>query len=747
MDASSYLKLNGFVFSRAENSIQRNGRVVKLTNKISEVLTLLIHCDGEVVTRETLLDEVWPGRFGADESLSRVISDLRKKLDTLEPGLSATVETIPKRGYKFDSSKIKALEIETVNTESSPVNTSLRSKSYFAALLLVVSALAFIFFSNTWQPKPELDGVAVLTFDDLSDEPGLKNLSIGITEEILQILASETDMRVIARKSSHYFSENSLPVTEIARELKVRFLVDGTIQRQNNTVKVSTSIIDGKNGTQISSASFSFNGAEIFDIQRDVARSIAMSTSSLSIAAQQPNVQNNIDYDAQLEFLSLKASLLNLAPENLESLQKDVQQLVNRNPELQDAQFLLSSILSIRANWVQIEEAQAFEMSSAILNGKDESNELNALFWFAKAMMISPRATTPRSGDVEQALKYFEKAYSLEPYNTLILEWYLVMLHRVGRADYAKQIAEIRLENDPFNSTLLDGLAMYHYAHGQYEQSRKYALRLSAVDQLSPEGPNRLAYIHIVRNEIVDADIKAQECLSRSIKFMNCWVHKAEIHEYTGEKYLRNEVYNVMKKLAPPVAKALNLHQLNHSDSENKIEHIEAYLSSVNEYDFNVGFFPQVYLYSLTQIPDGQQARFVDLDLSKVSCGQALLYRKLLYPNDVSNEVPIVDEITRALKNEERSRYYDYYLAQLYAQMGQFNDALDILATLIDNRSVPASFQRFYGIESDPFFKEMMDIPKFRMLLEKQKENKLAVKLAISDTNKTVDFVEQAMAL
>lgn len=64
-----------------------------------------------------------------------------------------------------------------------------------------------------------------------------------------------------------------------------------------------------------------------------------MTTSSLSIAAQQTNEQYNIEYNDQLQFLSLKASLLNLAPENLEALQNDVQQLVNRNPDFQDAQF------------------------------------------------------------------------------------------------------------------------------------------------------------------------------------------------------------------------------------------------------------------------------------------------------------------------------------------------------------------------------------------------------------------------
>ena len=747
MDASACFELNGFKFNRTENTVEKSGVVVKLTNKVSEVLALLLSANDEVVTRDILLQEVWPNRFGADESLSRVISDLRKKLEQLEPGLSSAVETIPKRGYKFNTSIIKTNPNETVSVKKPTLSNRLGYIGFVTATLVIVTVLGSYFSHDSQKPELALDGIAVLTFDDLSNSSNLKSLPIGITEEILQILASETDMRVISRKSSHYFSEQTLPITEVARELGVRFLVEGTIQYHDSRVKISTRIIDGKNGKLISNGSFSFNGTDIFNIQRDVARSIALTTSSLSIAVQQNESKSSINYNDQLQFLSLKASLLNLAPENLEALQEDVQQLVKRNPDFQDAQFLLSSILSIRANWVQIEEAVALEMSSAILKGKEEANKLNALFWFAKAMMISPRATTPRSGDATLALEYFEKAFSLEPHNTLFLEWYLVVLHMAGKADYAKQLAEMKLESDPYNSTLLDGLAMYHYAHGQYELSKKYALRLSAVDQVSPEGPNRLAYIHVVRNEIVDADTQAQDCLARSIRFMNCWVHKAEVHEYTGEKKVLNQIHEVMKKLAPPVTKTLTLHELNHSEFENRIERIEAYLSSVNEYDFNVGFFPQVYLYAVSQVPNGQQERYVDLALSKVSSGQSLLFRKLLYPNDVSNELKIVEEITRALETDDRSRYYDYYLAQLYTQMGQYSDALDILATLINNRSVPVSFERFYGIESDPFFHKMIDIPRFKMLLEKHEENKLALKMAISENNKTANIIERAMAL
>ena len=139
---------------------------------------------------------------------------------------------------------------------------------------------------------------------------------------------------------------------------------------------------------------------------------------------------------------------------------------------------------------------------------------------------------------------------------------------------------------------------------------------------------------------------------------MNCWVHIAEVHEYTGEKKVLNQIHEVKKKLAPPVTKTLTLHELNHSEFENRIERIEAYLSSVNEYDFNVGFFPQVYLYSVSQVLNGQQECYGDLALSKVSSGQSLLFRKLLYPNDVSNELKIVEEITRALETDNRSRYY-----------------------------------------------------------------------------------------
>ena len=747
MEASFCFEMNGFTFNRAENVIEKSGNTIKLTNKLSEVLALLLKAEGTVVSRDTLLQEIWPQRFGADESLSRVISDLRKKLEALEEGLSATVETIPKRGYKFNASVIKFVEIELPYSEQPNLKKPSHLLLYFVALFVTAVALAHWSYSGIPESELSLNGIAVLTFDDLSSEPKLMSLPVGITEEILHILATETDMRVISRKSSHYFSEKHLPITDIARQLGVRFIVDGSIQRQDNLVKISTRIIDGENGQQVSSANFSFKGTDIFNMQRDVAHSIAMTTSSLATTAQQADIIDDVDYETQLRFLSLKASVLELAPENLEQLQNDVQQIVNNRPAFEDAQFLLSSILSMRANWVQIEEATAFEMSTAILQGKEESHQANPLYWFARAMMLSPRATTPNSGDAALALKYFDKAYHLAPQSTLVLEWYILALQLAEKNDYAKQLAEIKLETDPFNATLLDGLAMYHYTKGEYEQSRKYALRLSAVDKQKPDAPSRLAYIHIVRNEIFEADIQAQECLERSIRFMNCWVHKAEVHEYTGEDQVKNQVYQVMKKLAPPVAKAITLHQLNHNSFDNKVRRIEAYLNSVKEDDFNIGFFPQVYLYALTQLPNGQQAPYIELALSRVSGGQAILFRSLLFPDDTNIDLSLVQEVNRVLNNKQRNRYHDYYLAQLYAQLGRFDDALDILALLIDKRAIPASFQRFYGIESDPFFRQMREKPRFSMLLSQHIENKRDLKLAISQSNKTAHVIARAMAL
>lgn len=125
MDASACFELNGFKFNRTENTVEKSGVVVKLTNKVSEVLALLLSANDEVVTRDILLQEVWPNRFGADESLSRVISDLRKKLELLEPGLSSAVETIPKRGYKFDTSIIKTNPNETVSVKKPTLSNRL----------------------------------------------------------------------------------------------------------------------------------------------------------------------------------------------------------------------------------------------------------------------------------------------------------------------------------------------------------------------------------------------------------------------------------------------------------------------------------------------------------------------------------------------------------------------------------------------------------------------------------------------
>lgn len=747
MNDTSCFELNGFRFNVDENVIEKNGVSVRLTNKVSDVLALLINADGAVVTRDSLLEQVWPKRFGADESLSRTISDLRKKLESLESGLGSSVETIPKRGYKFNRIAVKPTQEEVSDPQPQRSNASIINILITSTLIITIAIVTFFIYRTKHDNQLALNGVAVLTFKDLSGENKLKGLPEGITEEVLNILATHTDMRIISRTSSHYFSDKLLPVPEIAKELGVRFIVEGTIQHHENIVKVSTRIVDGLDGQQIATASFTFNGQDILNIQRDVAKSIAQSTASLSLEDLPHKRRNSVEFKTELRFLSLKASLLNLAPENLQQLQKDVQQLVDKRPSFDDAQFLLSIILSIRANWVQIEEDTAFEMSRAILEGKEEAYKFNGLYWFAKALMVSPRATTPRSGNSKLALEYFEKAFELEPQNSLILKWYILVLQMTGNDSKARLIAESKLETDPFNATLLDGLAMYYYAQGNYERSEKFARRLSAVENDQPQGPNRLAYIHIIKNDLLEADIQAQECLERSIRYMNCWVHKAEIHESAGQEKLLKSIYQVMKKLAPPVIKTLTLHELNRGVSEGKNSRIKAYLTTITEEDFKIGFFPQAYLVAVSEIKNGHLEPYIDLALSRVSSGQSALFRHLLFPDDISSEKTLLQLIDKAENNVTQSRYNAYFLAQLYAQVGDYEAALGVLSSLVSNRMVPSSFQRFYQIENDPFFRQMKEIPKFNILLNQHVANKKALAIAISQNNETQKVIDKAMSI
>lgn len=218
------------------NSISSKGTTVRLEPKVMEVLVCLAEHAGETLPKETLFHTVWPDTFVTDDVLTHSISELRRAFedDAREPHI---IQTIPKRGYRLVA----------------PVSTA------------VVAAAA----------GATRDSIAVLPFVNLSADPENEYFTDGITEEIINALAQIKDLHVVARSSAFSFKGKHIDPRVVGEQLNVRTILEGSVRRADNRLRIAAQLINAADGYHLWSERYEREMKDVFDIQDDIARSIA----------------------------------------------------------------------------------------------------------------------------------------------------------------------------------------------------------------------------------------------------------------------------------------------------------------------------------------------------------------------------------------------------------------------------------------------------------------------------------------
>lgn len=249
----------------AERGITVNGEHRELQPRVMQVLVALAKAKGAVVSRDRLIEQCWDGRIVGDDALNRCVQSLRHLARDFTPEPFA-IETVPRVGHRLVVSKDK-------RADSAP--STLKSRARFwaaAALVLLLLAVASFF---VWQQRgtgPEPASIAVLPFRNLGT--GDPFFAEGIGEEILGQLAHEPHFRVAGSSSSSQFGENP-DINEVARRLDVDYVLEGSVRRQGDRVRVNAGLVRTGDETRLWSDSYDGKLDDIFAIQQQIGAAIA----------------------------------------------------------------------------------------------------------------------------------------------------------------------------------------------------------------------------------------------------------------------------------------------------------------------------------------------------------------------------------------------------------------------------------------------------------------------------------------
>jgi TolB-like protein/DNA-binding winged helix-turn-helix (wHTH) protein/Tfp pilus assembly protein PilF len=253
--------------------LRKQGRLIKLQEKPFATLALLLEHTGEVVSRDQLRERLWPADTFVqfDDNLNSAIKRVREALgDSAES--PRYVETIPRRGYRF---------VPPVERTPSPAPARRRvgplavSAGLAAALLLM--ALAALLLTRPGKTASGRTILAVLPFRNLSGDPGQEYISDGMTELLIAHIGRLNPGRlgVIARSSVIGYKAAPQDVRKIAADLEVAYVLEGSVRSGGGRIAITAQLVEARGRTQIWSETYDRPAADLFAIQRDVARGIA----------------------------------------------------------------------------------------------------------------------------------------------------------------------------------------------------------------------------------------------------------------------------------------------------------------------------------------------------------------------------------------------------------------------------------------------------------------------------------------
>jgi TolB-like protein/DNA-binding winged helix-turn-helix (wHTH) protein/Tfp pilus assembly protein PilF len=264
------------------SELRKNGVKIKLQEQPFQILALLLEHRGELVTREELRKKLWPADtfVDFDVGLNVAIKKLRDAIgDSAEN--SRFVETIPRHGYRFISG---VEEVASVPEESSTSGKTRRKIAIWVGTLAVAGALILIVGLNAgslrsriWgKPKASvIRSIAVLPLENLSGDSTQNYFTDGMTDALTTNLAETGGLTVIARSAAMQYKGRREPPAEIARELHVDALVEGSVVRSGNRVRIAAELVDPATNRNIWSKSYERDLGDIINLQGEVARAIA----------------------------------------------------------------------------------------------------------------------------------------------------------------------------------------------------------------------------------------------------------------------------------------------------------------------------------------------------------------------------------------------------------------------------------------------------------------------------------------
>jgi TolB-like protein/DNA-binding winged helix-turn-helix (wHTH) protein/cytochrome c-type biogenesis protein CcmH/NrfG len=512
------LRFGPYEVDLASGQLHKFGYRIKLQPKSFLVLRALIESPGEMVPREELKTRLWPENTFVEfeSSLNVAVRRLREALsdDAQKP---AYIETVPRRGYRFVG-MVERIEVPAATPASpsivhgdaavvAPIEPGV-TRNWWASrvwqlvvpatIVLLIAAGLFAWKRSTKSAAPVSSSIAVLPFADLSPERNQSYFSEGLAEELLNELAKTPGLRVAARTSSFQFNDKISDPAAIGQKLGVGTILEGSVRKEGNRVRISAELVKAADGFQLWSATYDRNLNDVFAVQDEIALAI---TSELKLRLLKSNSvdipQRGTNIQAYNAYLQGRYFYERRTQDDLDKAYDYFEAAVKADPNYARAWSALAWVLIARAEAAYGPSfAEGYESART---AAEKALQLDP--GLAEAHAAIGRIKRSYDWDWAGADAAFQKALEIAPQSSVVLLGASSLDASLGRFDEAVALNRRAVEIDPLSVVAHLSMGMHAYYAGQLNAAVDAYQKTLAISPEDPEAHYLLGLVYLERSQ------------------------------------------------------------------------------------------------------------------------------------------------------------------------------------------------------------------------------------------------------
>jgi len=482
----TFYRFGAFKLNPQTGELSNDGQKLQLRDQPLKLLLAMLEQPGELVTREVLVRRLWPdGTFvDFDRGLNKAVLHLREALgDSAER--PQFIETLPRKGYRFVAQVAQDLP-HVPTTPPTPIPAQ-HGRAHFrpwmaAVLAIVIAAVVMLtnvagvrdWISDRTHLTSQIGALAVIPLENLSGNPDEEYFADGMTDELITDLAKTSSARITSRTSVMRYKGTRKSVRDIGRELNVDAVVEGTVTRSGDRVRITAQLIQVATDMHLWAEAYERNVDEILHLQSEVATDIARRISTVVRPLDQGKTVNPNAYGL---YLKGRYFFFQYTSQGWLQAIEYFNRALELDPGFAPAYAGLADVYLVAGAYGSIPTQEALTRGKAAAEKALQLDDNLAGAHYALAT-----AYTWYDWDWAKAEKEFQRGLALNPNDALGRNWHGGYLSIQGRHEEALDEHERARELDPFSLIINANLLRSLYWGRRYDEAISQAKKTLQMD-------------------------------------------------------------------------------------------------------------------------------------------------------------------------------------------------------------------------------------------------------------------------